>query len=59
MKGRAGLMRINHTRGASMGLNADACLVLSADVGRNHYGGRRVKVAGWDTGHWRTAPAMA
>jgi hypothetical protein len=58
-KGRAGLMRINHTRGASMGLNADASLVPSADVSRNHHGGRRVKVTGRDTGHWRTALATA
>jgi hypothetical protein len=58
-KGRAGLMRINHTRGASMGLNADASLVPSADIGRNHYGGRRVKVTGRDIGHWRTASAAA
>jgi hypothetical protein len=59
MKGRASLMRINPPRGASMGLNADASLVPSADVGRNHYGGRRVKVTGRNTSYWRIAPTTA
>jgi hypothetical protein len=52
-------MRINHARGVSMGLIADASLVSSHDVNWNHCGGRRVKAMGRDAGHWRTAPAAA
>jgi hypothetical protein len=52
-------MRLNHTRGALMGHVADASLTPSRDVYGNHYGGRRVKATGRDSGHWRTAPAAA
>jgi hypothetical protein len=46
-------MRINHTRGVSMGHIADASLIPSRDVLRNHYGGRRVKMTGRVTGALR------
>jgi hypothetical protein len=49
-------MRLNHTRGASMGLITDASLLSSPDISWNHYGDRRVEVTGQDAGHWRTAP---
>jgi hypothetical protein len=52
-------MRLNHTRGASMGHVADASLAPSRDVYGNHYGGRRVKATRRDTGHWRTALVAA
>jgi hypothetical protein len=42
-------MRINLTRGVSMGHSADASLILSHDVSWNHYGSRRVKVTRRDT----------
>jgi hypothetical protein len=41
-------MRINHTRGVSMGHIADASLISSCDVLRNHYGGQRVKMTRQD-----------
>jgi hypothetical protein len=52
-------MRLNHTRGASMGRVADASPVSLHDVYRNHCGGRRVKVTRWAISYWRTAPAAA
>jgi hypothetical protein len=52
-------MRLNHTRGASMGHVADASLAPSRDVYGNHYGGRRVKATGRDIGHWHTALVTA
>jgi hypothetical protein len=52
-------MRLNHTRGASMGHVADASLALSHDVYGNHYGGRRVKATRRDIGHWCTALVAA
>jgi hypothetical protein len=42
-------MRINHTRGVSIGHIADASLISSHDVFWNHYGRRRVKVTRRDT----------
>jgi hypothetical protein len=41
-------MRINHTRGISMGHIADASLISSHDVLWNHFGGRRVKMTRQD-----------
>jgi hypothetical protein len=41
-------MRVNHTRGISMGHITDASLISSRDVFWNHYGDRRVKVTRQD-----------
>jgi hypothetical protein len=38
-------MRVNHPRGISMGLNADAGLVPLADVGRNRLGVKMTRLA--------------
>jgi hypothetical protein len=43
-------MRLNHMRGTSMQCVADASLVPSCDVYRNHYSGQRVKVTRLATG---------
>jgi hypothetical protein len=50
-------MRLNHTRGASMGRVADAIPVSLHDVYRNHRDGRRVKVTRRAIHYFRTAPA--
>jgi hypothetical protein len=42
-------MRINHTRGISMGHITDVSFISSCDVLWNHYGNRRVKVTRLDT----------
>jgi hypothetical protein len=48
MKSSAGLMRINHTHGISMGHIIDASFISSCDIFWNHYGDRRVKVTRQD-----------
>jgi hypothetical protein len=52
-------MRLNHTRGTSMGRVADTSLISLHDVYRNHCGGRRVKVTRRAINYWRTASAAA
>jgi hypothetical protein len=56
MKSRAGLMRVDQTRGISMGRITDVSLVSSHDVIWNHYGDRRVQAIRHDTPALRRPP---
>jgi hypothetical protein len=49
MEIRVGLMRVNQTRGVSMGRITDVGLISPHDVLWNHYGDRRVQVTRQDT----------
>jgi hypothetical protein len=52
-------MRLNHTRGASMGRVDDTSLVPPHDVYQNHYRSRRVKVIRRAVSYWCTGPTAA